>query len=826
MRSAAPQNLTSAVILAAIPMARTVASFLEASDFLWTDRRRSTAMTPTELLLHLEAWRDGAFCVESTLREQSHIQWRDLPGVAARLERRLAALTLQQARDIKRTSGRRPDVLGLTCSLLSNPDSPWTHALVAYAMSLAVQSLYGVTNDEPALRRLWNAYCSLSARIGGQQRLRVLKRNPGEEPFLLDLLCMHGFLQRTVTGDNLSAYYRGFLATPFGIDRRARMRQFARTGDWPEIHGKEPDFSTVLGLAFNQPMCVPGIDEVTGGLMPTVASDQGFRPGGIISLLAGPPGSGKTTLALSLAARMAEIGTEVVYLSAEESLASLATKRMGVVEPNRLISALWPDATIPSLAPKFRTEAQGTLKSLNDLVDAVTSELSTPRVSTLVPGQGVVGFPQAVVIDSITVLLNQSSADEPMPARLSRQALADLLNRLRDAGVCVVLIGETAHMHDSDVAYLVDNVFLLDIDEEQDDKHPLRVFRVEKTRLQVSYRGRHVFHISRSDGPMVSPSLHAALRICGDSEFRAAEPHARVVIWARGIQAENRQASLPGLEPVERYGDVISLRAPSHVLIFGWGTTGKARLAMSIAFEPQIPQSLVRDYVLERAAAEDRRDRPESDSRWLPHTRVLVISFLYDRNYYNHIASELLRSRFKSSESVEEVGAYVTVEDLYPGYLDPETLINRLRRRVVSARMEGRPYTTVIIDGLHNMLLQFPLLARDPLLWPAVFRVLRSEGISAISTFTFFHVGLQLEQMGSSARAEVPHAAEQMFHHLLVSNCDYTLFVSRAPARHRHVRVLRTTTVDSNRERNEFVWDGDSLRSYVLMDEPESRGLG
>ena len=816
MRTPQPANLTSAIILAAVPMARSVATFLENSEFLWGGgRTQRLAMTSTELLQAVSKWRDGDYNIESALREQRHIEWRDLPGDAARLEKRLASLTLQQARDARRASGRRPDVLSLTCALLANHEAPWTHALVTYAMSLAVQSLYGVTNDEPALRRLWDAYCSLAARIGLQQRRRVMKKTPGEEPFLLDLLCMHGYLYRSVSGDNLSAYYAGFLKTPLGVDRKMRMRQFS-PGEWPEVHGKEPDFPTVLGLAFNQPTCIPGIDEVTGGLMPTVASEQGFQPGGVITLLAGPPGSGKTTLAMSLAARMAEIGTEVVYLSAEESIASLTTKRMAVVEPNKLLTALWPDANIPTLAPKFKIEPQGTFKSLHELVDAIAGELSAPRISASLPGQGTVGFPQAVIIDSITVLLSHAENDAPRLHHVGRQALAGLLNRLRDVGVCVILIGETLHMHDSDVAYLVDNVFLLDVDQEQGDKHPLRVFRVEKTRLQVSYRGRHVFHISRSDGPVVSPSLHAVLRICGDNDPRNNERPARIVMWAKGVQAENRQQMLPGLETTDRFGDTITLRSPSHVLVYGWGTTGKARLAMSIAFEPQIPQSFVREYVLERSAAEDRRERPESDARWLLHTRVLVVSFLYDRDYYYRIAREMLRTRYRSSAGLEEVETYVTVEDLYPGYLDPETLVNRLRKRIASARLEGRPYTTVVVDGLHNMLLQFPLLANDPLLWPSVFRVLRSEGVSAVSTFTFFQVAMQPEQVFQTARTDIPSAAEQMFHHLLVSNCDYTLLVSRAGAKQRNVRVYRTTTVDSNRERNEFVWDGDALRCLVM----------
>src|SRR5262245_45803431 len=121
MRTPQSTNLTSAIILAAIPLARSVASFLDACEFLWgANRTRRLATTSTELLQAVNIWRDGEYGIESTLREQRHIEWRDLPSVAARWEERLASLTLQQARDARRASGRRPDVLSLTCALLAN----------------------------------------------------------------------------------------------------------------------------------------------------------------------------------------------------------------------------------------------------------------------------------------------------------------------------------------------------------------------------------------------------------------------------------------------------------------------------------------------------------------------------------------------------------------------------------------------------------------------------------------------------------------------------------------------------------------------------------
>ena len=113
MKTSSPTNLTDAIIRAAIPMTRSVASFLENSKFLWDDDPNRLVMTSTDLLQAASKWRTSDYSIENTLREQSHIEWRDLATVAARLEQHLASLTLQQAREVQRSAGRRPDVLGL-----------------------------------------------------------------------------------------------------------------------------------------------------------------------------------------------------------------------------------------------------------------------------------------------------------------------------------------------------------------------------------------------------------------------------------------------------------------------------------------------------------------------------------------------------------------------------------------------------------------------------------------------------------------------------------------------------------------------------------------
>ncbi len=549
--------------------------------------------------------------------------------------------------------------------------------------------------------------------------------------------------------------------------------------------------------------------------MPTMAESQGLRPGGVISLVAGPPGSGKTTLAMSLGSRMAELGSEVVYLTAEEGLLSLSAKRISVVDTNRVLRSLWPDAQIAGLEHQFSIRDNGSLDSLRSIVNAVKSDLGTPPQVPSFPGQVVLAFPHVVIVDSISALIGEASPSPTRAVSHGRLELASMLRELRELGVCVFLIGEKSHIRSGDLAYLVDNVFVLDIDPDTSTSHPKRTFSIEKTRLQLSFRGRHVYHLSRFEGPTISPSLHAVLRLVARDNGEQSQKEARVVMWS----SFPKQTALPGIDATGGVGEAISVRANSHLLIYGWGTTGKARLALSTAFATQVPTEELERRLDNRSGA-DQTELTAYGRIWMERVRVLVFSFLYPQDYYSRIIEEILRQRRLKTGS-KEIDSRATVEALYPGYLDPETLIDRLRRRLATARQQGRPYTAVVMDGVHNMLLQFPLLSSENLLWPTIFRILRAEGVTAISTFTFFQISASEKIPGTSIAAVesamVPSDLERMFHHLLVSNCDYSFLVTRlteGPPK-RRLHVARTATIDGmGKERMQFYWDSDRLECW------------
>jgi hypothetical protein len=123
----------------------------------------------------------------------------------------------------------------------------------------------------------------------------------------------------------------------------------------------------------------------------------------------------------------------------------------------------------------------------------------------------------------------------------------------------------------------------------------------------------------------------------------------------------------------------------------------------------------------------------------------------------------------------------------------------------------------VLIDGIHNLLLEFPLLQADELLWPCIYKLLRARRITTVSTFTFFDVSLGTATEGAGraeGRAHVPSLAvsstvaarSELFLHMLVSCCDYSFNLTRTPEG--HVVSEIQATIDGRARRGEaYRWD-------------------
>src|SRR5450631_2178275 len=149
------------------------------------------------------------------------------------------------------------------------------------------------------------------------------------------------------------------------------------------------------------------------------------------------------------------------------------------------------------------------------------------------------------------------------------------------------------------------------------------------------------------------------------------DPTRRAVVWVPDERAGRVQLLLPTLDD----RGALAIRGRSQVLVYGNGSSGKAGLAMALAFEPRYPVDGEREgnlpwdeYLVQHKTGSTEWYR-HLNQRWANRARVLVVSFLYSRDYYDDMAETLFQKRFRLSEW-KRASQHVTTHSYYPGYID------------------------------------------------------------------------------------------------------------------------------------------------------------
>ena len=177
----------------------------------------------------------------------------------------------------------------------------------------------------------------------------------------------------------------------------------------------EKDFGkgTIMKLGENAHMSVEAIP--TGSLTLDLALGIGGVPKGRIVEIFGPESSGKTTVALHIAAEVQKLGGEAAFIDAEHALDPVYAKALGVNIDNLLVSQ--PDSGEQAL----------------EITDALVRS----------------GAVDVVVVDSVAALVPQQEIDGDMgsshvglQARLMSQALRKLSGSISKTNCVVVFINQ------------------------------------------------------------------------------------------------------------------------------------------------------------------------------------------------------------------------------------------------------------------------------------------------------------------------------------------------------------------------------------------------
>jgi hypothetical protein len=552
-----------------------------------------------------------------------------------------------------------------------------------------------------------------------------------------------------------------------------------------------PEASTFINEILGVPIAIRGTDTVFfNGIKPSADRN-------LVMDVSGGPGTGKTSLSLAIAAALAPFDTHTLYLSFEEDEDDLKVKLKTQSQPrlrrlsfNHRNDFSWFSAVrLPDLdVANFENDVLADLKSRLGKMRAARSKAFLEK--RLVPP-----LPLMVVIDSISSLrLNRdvrrstsgetSFADDTTRERSAgtfsdsayptggdpdlRQRLIRFIEKCRDLGAFVILVSAARSEVSEALDYLVDIALTLRIkDGEDHQSKPLRLLTLSKSRHQMARHGTHVFHLSGESGFRLAPQLPSQSDAQQSLQHLLWDPNtSREVLNVRRVNGSRRY----------EWVEILSLPIRSQVLIHGKGSTGKAGLALKFALAPRFTNG--------------RYD----NSR--PPARVLIVSFLYPESYYEELRKRITGRILREQGALAKLGfdkgtATVFVASmprlgfvqLAPGFLSAEDLYSKIMRALEGARLEGRPYTDVIIDGLHNLALQFPGARDTDVLWPIVYGTLSRVDVSTFTTFTTLGlkdhhdegIGSQPEEALFRLRTHLP------LMHALVQASDYVFEVERPP---------------------------------------------
>jgi KaiC/GvpD/RAD55 family RecA-like ATPase len=474
-----------------------------------------------------------------------------------------------------------------------------------------------------------------------------------------------------------------------------------------------PSAAEIINELDGFPVPIPGAETVFARGLRATASN------GVVGRVSGTSGAGKTTLALAIGTALAPLGVTTFYVSCEEE---------GVDLERRIFTLTPPFIARMSSQPRHIRDwfysvhlSADTAEENRDTAFAFVDEIAhlyeragiTPAADSP-PGI----IPLFVVFDGVHELLSNNTHDDQVA--IFRNAVS----HVRQLGAFVLIL--TAEIDEPalrELDYAVDFVIKLEHAPQRDSaEEPIRRFILNKTRLQYSRPGAHILHISKHDGVKIYPQLTAQF-----DEFTGYKwKPIRKDRWYDFLQT--------GLNAGVCLRPLVRIFERSQVLITGRGSSGKAGFGLKLLMKP----TGERDVSLPALFAEETL--PDRQPFRMPR-RILVISFLYDESYYITLQEAIAKNLNVDSASRHPAPVIeLDVLSLYPGFLSPEVLMRKIIEKNASRKLSGSGYHGILIDGLHNVFLQFPRLQGSPMLWPTLFEIFRILGATVVTTHTLFTI--------------------------------------------------------------------------------------
>jgi hypothetical protein len=373
-----------------------------------------------------------------------------------------------------------------------------------------------------------------------------------------------------------------------------------------------------------------------------------------------------------------------------------------------------------------------------------------------------------VIVDGLHQLF-----DVPHTNKIVETSLKSLVESCRALGAVFIFSFSSESTELKRLEYLCDLIIELERTgfANPADK-PRRYFQLAKARRQPARIGSHVFHLKGDSGFRLKPSIDARVQEAKSELWWEPDPRAEIFL------TDDPPPGFYGSRTGRNQARDLPIRNRGQVLVLGKGSSGKAGFGLYLLHRRWFDRrmfvsegdfgqfSLLSDDAARGPRHLDlsMRKRVVADAELpinydasLLETRVLVISFLYQRGYYDDLTARLASKRRGKVDRrqarygpVDGISGFdftplpdrmrTDTIELYPGMLGTEDFIAKVDKRLLAAEGAGLPYTGVLVDGLHNVFVQFPALERESSFWGMFYNVLRRRRVTVVTTHTEFDI--------------------------------------------------------------------------------------
>ncbi len=437
-------------------------------------------------------------------------------------------------------------------------------------------------------------------------------------------------------------------------------------------------------------------------------------------VIAGNPGMGKTTLALSIAAMLAARGGLALYFRFELEEKTLLRQFIQFhrkVQPFLEIVSAFPDRDNPKhrwpgggvLSFKFLPPSD--IEALEVIVDDVVSAWA--NYADDAPADCL--KERVAVFDTVNAL---STYGEDISR--SRRLLRSITNRLNSLGFAVIFLVE-GNKPDFD-HHFVDVDIRLDDLASKESPDVYRAISVAKTRVQASHRGNHVYHINAEQGMSVHPSSIAVLTARRRRNSQVANLNsarrAKIECIDPGIRSFAKYFSTH-LESDSDKGSSSSVSwwHPGSVTTLA-GPRGSLKSNFSTVFAKSLTEEELRHYgssMLLRFS--------EAGAISLPHSSTHVVS--------SHSYARITEYSINSRTAPERTGTLVDVL-IRSGHIAPGDVLEIVRSTIRRRKSEGSRFCRAVIQAVGNIQADFPAIYEDRSFIPALREIFWSNAVTLL----------------------------------------------------------------------------------------------